>query len=309
MTMSPIDLFSLSVTEYKTALIAVENQLTELQRRVLRLHYQSPYQAITATILAHELGYRSHNPINPIYGGFARKLWNHFNADPGDEQNISILIGSRHIRREAYLILTENFVDALHELNWFGEPHPIGWDTLPQNISENEKDQRIYDAVQNHAHSTSADVEAVRQIIQPLRSRSSRQGYGLDATQRRVIELHAMQLAHAYYSAQWNNVVDVSANESCDFICHNTAGDRLFVEVKGTTGSGDTILLTANEVQLAVDRYPNTALFIVSHIQLHNDETGQPIATGGQRREFTPWHPDHHALRPTAYECRLSLVQ
>lgn len=98
---------------------------------------------------------------------------------------------------------------------------------------------------------------------------------------------------------------DVSRNASCDLICRN-GSENLFVEVKGTTTTGESILLTPNEVELAEREYPRTAAFIVSGIILQVGDDGALVATGGNEREIRPWNPGNFTLRPVTLECLLS---
>lgn len=136
---------------------------------------------------------------------------------------------------------------------------------------------------------------------------SSGQGYGLNADQRRAVELRAMGLAVAHYQEEWAKVTDVSAKASCDLVCRNPDGSSLYVEVKGTTGGGESVMLTANEVDLARKESPNTALFVVSGIRLQESEDGAGlIGVDGKTREVRPWQPDDHDLTPTAYRCALA---
>ena len=125
------------------------------------------------------------------------------------------------------------------------------------------------------------------------------QAFLSDAVARRAIELRAMDMARRYYEAQWSEVFDVSSNASCDLHCRS--GDvELRVEVKGTTGHARHILLTRNEVRLAHEHHPHTALFVVSHIELDRNVT-PPIAHGGVAHEIRPWMPNSDYLVPTAY--------
>jgi hypothetical protein len=89
------------------------------------------------------------------------------------------------------------------------------------------------------------------------------QGYGLSKAERDAVEKRAMALAAEYFvSCNWD-ARDVSKNHSFDFEC--TRGREILrVEVKGTTSSGEEIVLTKNEVELA--RQPGYALFVVAEI-------------------------------------------
>lgn len=146
-------------------------------------------------------------------------------------------------------------------------------------------------------------LDEVDEVASPLR-RGGGQGRGLGAPERRAVELRAMELAIAHYAQRWDAVEDVASTRSYDLECRS--GDRyLRVEVKGTTGRGDSVLLTANEVLHARAQAPHVALFVVSGIQLRRESGSDPVASGGSVRIFEPWEVDACALRPVAYECGL----
>jgi|GEM_PF-4042846 len=134
----------------------------------------------------------------------------------------------------------------------------------------------------------------------------SGQGRGLSAPERRAVERHAMEMATAHYEARWDSVRDVGATESYDLVCRRGMSE-LRVEVKGTTGSGDTVLLTRNEVGHARKQHPNVALFVVSGIRLEGRGTDQPVAMGGTVRVISPWNVDDARGRLEAETYRLTL--
>ena len=97
---------------------------------------------------------------------------------------------------------------------------------------------------------------------------------------------------------------DAHLHESYDLHCDFT--DRsVYVEVKGTTSAGDSILLTFSEVELARRQYPNTILFVTSGIVLDREQSPS-LASGGRDRVIDPWRPSPERLNPIAYECVLS---
>ena len=65
---------------------------------------------------------------------------------------------------------------------------------------------------------------------------------------------------------------DVGAVRSYDLHCTDDAGRTLWVEVKGTTGPLGSIVLTANEVEVARRQHPRTALFVIHNITLADDQ-------------------------------------
>ena len=144
--------------------------------------------------------------------------------------------------------------------------------------------------------STEADMIAV---VQPRRRRSQGQGFGLSSAQRKAIESRAVVVATEILEANEWSVEDVGRHSSYDL--HATRGDSiLFVEVKGSTGSAQTVLLTKNEVRLHRDSHPRTALIVVSGIELRNDG-GSWTGSAGQPVVFHPWMPDEVDLEPLTF--------
>lgn len=166
---------------------------------------------------------------------------------------------------------------------------------------------RVYDA-QDHGREPNADAPeiaaakvVVEATVNPQRTPKRRpQGYLLSAIDRAVIEKRGMAVAHEWLIANGYSVRDVSSTESYDFEA-TSDGKRLFVEIKATTGMGDEILMTRNEVELHRSSHPNNMLIVVHSIKL--DRTGlKPVATGGSPRVVHPWFLDATRLRPMSYQ-------
>jgi hypothetical protein len=144
-------------------------------------------------------------------------------------------------------------------------------------------------------------ADAETQIERLAGNRRRRQGRGprLSATQRRAIELRAVDLATSHLVALGYSVIDVGATHSYDL--HATRGDEeLKVEVKGTTSTGSEVLLTRNEVLLHQEAHPHNALAVVHSIYLGRD-TDSPTATGGELVFEQPWQLDSARLVPMAF--------
>jgi hypothetical protein len=131
------------------------------------------------------------------------------------------------------------------------------------------------------------------------------QGFGLTAAERKVIELHAQDLAEAFFRYELKyQVENRSMTEAYDLRCTRD-GEVLFVEVKGTTGGGDTILLTRNEVALSRRDPKLMALFMVRNIKLVY--AGKAVsATGGDSQVVQPWDVDQFEPEPVQFECRVT---
>jgi hypothetical protein len=130
--------------------------------------------------------------------------------------------------------------------------------------------------------------------------RPRRRGRSHTPAERAAIASRAVHVATEVLENEAWSVLDVGATHSYDLHCSGPDGSELFVEVKGTTGPRSSIVLTANEVELARSQYPNTALFVVYGIRLSRNPEG-PHAIGGQIHPIRPWRPDDSSLTPTAY--------
>ncbi len=133
----------------------------------------------------------------------------------------------------------------------------------------------------------------------PRSSASRSQGRTADLAVRLAVEWYAMARVAEHFSSEGWSVSDVSATHSHDLLCER-AGETLLVEVKGTTGLGRKVQLTANEVALACSG-AETALAIVAEIELTREGTAV-LAEGGVLRILSSWTPDVSDLRAVAYQ-------
>ena len=140
----------------------------------------------------------------------------------------------------------------------------------------------IYEDMQSTGFDLSEANQAqidIEKAIRPARRRGSSQGYGLNAKEKRAVELRAMEVADQWLKEKGFSTKDTSANQSYD-IQASLGKTKIFVEVKGTTSpEADTILMTANEVELHRKEKGQTALAIVSFIKLTKGE--KLTAAGG----------------------------
>lgn len=144
------------------------------------------------------------------------------------------------------------------------------------------------------------DAEEVIAIAKPLR-RGRRQGQGLNAAERKVVEVQAMTLAIDYLRAQGYECKDTSASESFDVLA-TKSGTSIKVEVKGTTSDlCDSIMMTRNEVDLHRREKGLTGLLIVSKIRLVREERG-PSASGGEVEGLMHWDIDEWVADPIAFQ-------
>jgi predicted RNA-binding protein with PUA-like domain len=144
----------------------------------------------------------------------------------------------------------------------------------------------------------SSEVAAVEEAVRP---RAHGQRWSQSPAVRRAIELHAMQAAVEHYTGQGWSVEDVSAY--CPYDLHCERDDRILrVEVKGTTSTGERVLVTRNEVAGARAGHPSTALFVLADVTVVKEADGRPSARGGRAVVREPWMPADEDLEPIAYE-------
>ncbi|MBU4506661.1 MAG: DUF3883 domain-containing protein, partial [Gammaproteobacteria bacterium] len=86
-------------------------------------------------------------------------------------------------------------------------------------------------------------LEGVQIQDSPNSSTPNGQGLGLTSAERKAIEMQAMLIARQTYEADGWQVIDTSSSKPYDLIARKEARIR-YIEVKGTTGSGHSIILT-----------------------------------------------------------------
>jgi hypothetical protein len=144
----------------------------------------------------------------------------------------------------------------------------------------------------------SSVASAVEELDDVVRGRRG-QGYGLSAPERRAVEHHAMDIVRSKYQDDGWVVLDVYATKSYDFKA--TKGEEeLHIEVKGTTGGLDAVLLTKNEVNWAREHPANSVLAVVYRITLDRQQA-PPAATRGTLHVVRPWSIDESALEALAF--------
>jgi Domain of unknown function (DUF3883) len=171
----------------------------------------------------------------------------------------------------------------------------------PNAITEEHQRDALYKAIAGYEldpdrNSPNAEVEAV---LRPRRRSTS-----LSASERRAVELHAVDVVKRQLEAAGWSVRDVGATHSYDLHCDHVEHGELLVEVKGSTRPLGSIVLTANEVALARAKHPSTALFVVYEIVLSTSGP-TPSTSGGAVHEIRPWLPEPGQLEPIAYTYRL----
>jgi hypothetical protein len=120
-----------------------------------------------------------------------------------------------------------------------------------------------------------------------------------DPEVRKSVEIYAMRKAEEYFRKQGFAVQDKSDSEPYDLLC-TRRDEELFVEVKGTTGGGESVSVTRNEVR-HVEEHPTTSvLFCLHSINVTRGEP--PKCSGGQTRILWPWDLSKGKLHAISYE-------
>ncbi|MEO0568810.1 MAG: DUF3578 domain-containing protein [Pseudomonadota bacterium] len=137
-------------------------------------------------------------------------------------------------------------------------------------------------------------------ITRPASNVRKGQGFGLNAKERKAVELRAMDLAEDWLRSQGYKPSNTSATKPYDFEARK-GEDVFFVEVKGTTSdSSNSIAMTHGEVALHRKEKGRTVLMIVTGIRLLKDER-RPEASGGTLEALIGWDIDEWLLQPTAF--------
>jgi hypothetical protein len=133
------------------------------------------------------------------------------------------------------------------------------------------------------------------------------QGRSVDPIRRKRVEERAVKLARARYEDAGWTVKDVSTHNDetygtpYDLRCSRGTSIR-HVEVKGTSGSGETVRVSANERHHAAASNPGTEsfMFVVEQIGLKTVK-GVVRAVGGNVRYDGPFLTDGTRFVPTQY--------
>lgn len=131
------------------------------------------------------------------------------------------------------------------------------------------------------------------------------QGFNTDVATKLVVEDAAMKAARKHYTDRKWHVTDVSAKKiGYDLLCVR-GGERLCVEVKGTTQSPKSVLVSPNEVSFALANPQRSVLFVWSDIVISTEKDGTPIASGGVPMVLQPWKIEIDRLSAVGYNYAL----
>lgn len=129
--------------------------------------------------------------------------------------------------------------------------------------------------------------------------RGARQGFQTDIVRRRAVEKRAMAEAIAHFAALGWQVTDVSARRPFDLSCTRN-GETLHVEAKGTTTTGEKIVLTRGEVEHN-GSCGHDCLYLLRDVVV-SERDGQVSAAGGVPVIVQEWRVTDDRLEPIAYE-------
>lgn len=142
-------------------------------------------------------------------------------------------------------------------------------------------------------------LDATR-TVEVIAGRRRGQGFATDAKARKAVEERSMAVVRAALEADGWHVEDVSTKRSYDFHC--TLGkDEQRIEVKGSVGGAEEVIVTPKEVEHARDR-GDVWLGIVSGIVLDRDADGTLSARGGTLLWHRPWAVDDGELVPLGFK-------
>lgn len=161
----------------------------------------------------------------------------------------------------------------------------------------------IYVSVDRMDHlpfSEAVMVQAEGHVSANREERNKSQGRGLTATQRKAVEIRAMEMVREALENEDYTVIDTSANKPYDFLAER-GSEEVKVEVKGTTSKFcDAVQMTRNEVRLHREENGATALGIVSGIVLQ-ESNGSFTGTGGSLELIVPWDISNWTCEPVTY--------
>lgn len=126
-------------------------------------------------------------------------------------------------------------------------------------------------------------------------------GFQPDSKIRVVIEEYAMKRAKKKLSGLgFNNFVNTSRRKCYDYTCERD-GILYYVEVKGTQGSGASVILTKNEIEHGQKYQQHSIAVIVHHIRVNKRS-----ASKGTTHVCLPWILEGSALEPILYNWTVS---
>ena len=126
-------------------------------------------------------------------------------------------------------------------------------------------------------------------------------GLATSHADRVAMEAHSREFAISYLERElgWKFISPTRGSVPYDLLFEQ-AGAQIFVEVKSTRGAGRSVNVTSGEIDQARQAHPNTALLVLSNVNLVNGQ-----ASGGTPTVEYPWTPKDEALIATSYRYRV----
>ncbi|MFE4230356.1 protein NO VEIN domain-containing protein [Arthrobacter sp. NPDC056886] len=125
-------------------------------------------------------------------------------------------------------------------------------------------------------------------------------GFCADPILKKSIEMQAVLQAIVHYEGAGYVVEDVGAYRSYDLLAKRGDEER-HIEVKGSQGYVQKVILTRNEVTHANDHGP-TDLVVVADIQWERHLDGSIATDAGTMSVYPDWRPSPENLKPLSYE-------
>lgn len=115
--------------EYVSALRAI--RVTEIQRRILQIHYDAPSRTVTARQMARVLGYEHYSVANSQYGRLGRTV-RELLGKSGDsiDQRLGMLVTFDRRNDEWHWLMRPEVAEALERLGWVEAAAPL----LPEEV-------------------------------------------------------------------------------------------------------------------------------------------------------------------------------
>jgi len=199
-------------------------------------------------------------------------------------------------------------------VTWLNDKIPWPCDTAPAGIQEKfrrqftcrriDDDPEINRWVRNLLRDDAAALGRQEDAAMEEQERASGQGKVTDPRVNKAIELWAMAQAETYLTRnRYREIEDTSKRESYDFECRK-GGKTFYIEVKGTQGKGERVILTAREREHLKKHPAQSFLLCVSLIDVQKP---QLQASGGVT---TPYDASRllrgNRWRPTQWGLTLS---
>jgi hypothetical protein len=125
------------------------------------------------------------------------------------------------------------------------------------------------------------------------------QGHQQDTARRLAIERHALDRSLEVYAAL-GAVNPIELGKPYD-ISVELDGTEIHIEVKGSSGHADSVLVTSGEIDHAKG-HPNVELVVVDQIEWSVEDDGTVHTFGGRTRRWTSWLPTPESLEPKTYK-------